>query len=541
MNELSNFCTQCNELRNHQLLAAEEKLTWDIIQKWKEGLNWSQMQHALDPNRLESMLSMVLVQTPWVNMSNSLKKKFAVAYGFRHEHTDMTPVLGFDIQANPKIWWNTFTISMRMHVVDPHQIFPWSLELCATMYDNLDTKQKGIVDEAYNLRHREDSHQHSGSDSEVHKQDYYVCTSCGQKVNLLKKLEHEKIHKTDSTSDSEISKATRLASDGFLAQDELKQGARTYTPEELGYVESSTPKQCGTCEYFKKPNICTFPMSITVKPVKGCCNKWEERKPKEKFATLTASLESVSDCGQYATYFLLAGDQVNGRGWGVTGESIPQNIGDFKGKPFVVTTSDWIQDSPYGKIWNHPSTEHWPILGIARAGSYDVNDKKLIFGFQDKFRTGEITEVFFKDGSWRAIVKKDLKFKDMPWPPFCSPAIYKEDSTEQDGALTKWTALHLAGLDAKPAYGNIAILHGTCNGNGTTCSTHLKTASKTDLKFIKTITAHKINMTLSKWRISNLTSFSNSDTQILKVLDQSDLQNKKKKITPFEDILKNVI
>lgn len=533
-------CLQCMSedfKKKKQKSAAIETIEFEIptqedaIKWWKGLKNISKMQHADDPNRLNDAESLSFVQRTYdgYKLSEYDKKRIYLDYAFRHQEADTTKLLGFNIHDDVKIWYNTWKVSQRQHMYDPHQMYVDSLEMCQSRYENLKPEWKKVWDKLFVDKHEEEKPQSvsaSGDDLED--------------IEKIKQKELEKINKIHDTAHSEISKATRLASEGFLAQDDLKQGARTYSPEELGYVESSTPKQCGTCEYFKKPNICTFPMSITVKPVKGCCNKWEEKK-KEKIATLTASLESISSCGQYATYFLLAGDEVNGRGWGVTAESIPKNIGDFKGKPFVVTTSDWIKDSPYGNIWNHPSTEHWPILGIARAGTYDVNDKKLIFKFQDKFRTGVITDVFEKDGTWRAIVKKDPAFKDMPWPPFCSPAIYKENYMELDGSLSEWTALHLAGLDAKPAYGNIAILHGTCNGDGTTCGNHLKSASNVSIHFVRTLTAHKINMTLSKWRISGLDSFSTKNTDILAVLKNTDLIKKSKKITPFSEILKNTI
>jgi ppGpp synthetase/RelA/SpoT-type nucleotidyltranferase len=197
-----------------------------------------------------------------------------------------------------------------------------------------------------------------------------------------------------------------------------------------------------------------------------------------------ASLESES--GQYATYFLLAGDEVNGRGWGVTEESIPKNIRTFKGMPFVITSSEYIEGSPYGKIYDHPSTEHFDVLGIAPLGSFDINNVELIKQFQNFFRIGEIIDVFYKDGVWMCIVKKDTKYLHVPWPPFCSPAIYKLDPHEEDGKITKWFGLHLAGLDQRPAYGKIAILKAVCNGHLGVCGPQLiKSASLGSCKIMK--------------------------------------------------------
>ena len=75
---------------------------------------------------------------------------------------------------------------------------------------------------------------------------------------------------------------------------------------------------------------------------------------------LTASLDDsfVQDPekqGKYASYFLLKGDEVNGREWGVTSESIPLNISTFIGRPLVATGEKFIPDSPYGQQFLHPS------------------------------------------------------------------------------------------------------------------------------------------------------------------------------------------
>lgn len=196
---------------------------------------------------------------------------------------------------------------------------------------------------------------------------------------------------------------------------------------------------------------------------------------------LLASLESISDDRKFACYFLLTGDMVNGRGWGVTAESIPKQIGSFKGMPFVVTSNEFIENSPYGKIYDHPSTEHLPLLGLAKAGSFDVDDENLIHRFQNKFRIGEIIDVFEKDGIWRCIIAIDEKFRSKPLPPFVSPSLLVDDPIEAmpefEGKITKWHGLHLAGLNEKPAYGSIALLKGECQGPLSTCAIQLKNGS----------------------------------------------------------------
>ncbi|KKN32889.1 hypothetical protein LCGC14_0809150 [marine sediment metagenome] len=72
---------------------------------------------------------------------------------------------------------------------------------------------------------------------------------------------------------------------------------------------------------------------------------------------LTASLDSEfianpEKQGKFASYFLLKGDEVNGREWGVTSSSIPANIESFIGRPLVATGDKFIVEaSPTDCIW----------------------------------------------------------------------------------------------------------------------------------------------------------------------------------------------
>jgi len=96
-----------------------------------------------------------------------------------------------------------------------------------------------------------------------------------------------------------------------------------------------------------------------------------------------------------------------------------------------------------------------------------------ILSFQDKFKIGTIDEVFFDSNKnlWNAVVRLAEGVEHSDLPPFCSPALYQLDMTEREGSLTKWTGLHLAALDIRPAYGSIALLNGTCHGTSSQCKT----------------------------------------------------------------------
>ena len=197
---------------------------------------------------------------------------------------------------------------------------------------------------------------------------------------------------------------------------------------------------------------------------------------KQPFLTASLDTDFVPDPekqGKFASYFLLKGDEINGREWGVTSESIPLNISTFIGRPLVATGNKFVKDSPYGVQFLHPSITHFmqrsPEL-VAGLNPMNMND---ILKFQDRFRIGTIDDVFFNSDKnlWNASVRLAEGVEASDLPPFCSPALYQMDMTEPEGNITKWTGLHLAALDQRPAYGNIALLNGTCHGTSGQCKT----------------------------------------------------------------------
>lgn len=189
------------------------------------------------------------------------------------------------------------------------------------------------------------------------------------------------------------------------------------------------------------------------------------------------SLESYD--GRYATFFFLEGDMVNGRGWGVTKSSIPLNIKTAKEKPYVITSNTIHPNSVYGAIFDHPSLEHLVPLGLAKMGEVDPNDEELLIEFQKQFRVGKIFDTFHNnsDDTWRVEVEIDEEFRDITLPPFVSPAVWKDDDSEPDEAMSKWHVLHLTGLDVRPAYGDKAIKKAECVGQLMKCQPQLRVAS----------------------------------------------------------------
>lgn len=185
-------------------------------------------------------------------------------------------------------------------------------------------------------------------------------------------------------------------------------------------------------------------------------------------------LKLASQDSKFAKYYLIDSQDTNGNGWGVTEASIKENIKSFIDMPFVVTAKEWIPDSPYETQYDHPFIPS--------------NDLRSIFAHQEKFRVGTIVKVAKEDdnGKWYAMIKINPKYAHLSLPPFCSPAIYQIDPHESEGQMTKWIGLHLAGLMSDPAYGpRVAILRGSCSGNGTTCSHQFKMAKDSSSNAIK--------------------------------------------------------
>lgn len=212
--------------------------------------------------------------------------------------------------------------------------------------------------------------------------------------------------------------------------------------------------------------------------VKNISIKLATNKIPTKSSFLTASLDdnfipNPEKKGKFASYFLLKGDEVNGREWGVSSDSIPENIESFIGKPLVATGDKFIDKSPYGVNYLHPSIGHFSKRNPELVAGLDPMNMDHILKFQDRFKIGNIDEVFFdKDKQlWNAVVRLNEGVEASDLPPFCSPALYQLDMTEPEGNITRWTGLHLAALDQRPAYGNIALLNGTCSGTTGECKT----------------------------------------------------------------------
>lgn len=129
---------------------------------------------------------------------------------------------------------------------------------------------------------------------------------------------------------------------------------QAYDPQEVGYVESSTPKQCQTCIKFQKPNICHLPLSKPVEGINGCCNNWKENKE--------YSSEIVnSDNTDQLTIVPFVKSKLNKR---FSSEELANIIGNIK------NTKEADSDSCVSRKIRiisdeHPTMEHDQVIAIA--------------------------------------------------------------------------------------------------------------------------------------------------------------------------------
>lgn len=198
--------------------------------------------------------------------------------------------------------------------------------------------------------------------------------------------------------------------------------------------------------------------------------------------------------GRYAKYWLLNAKQVNGNGWGIAAHTAKENMAKFVGRPLVVTSAKWHGASEYGDKYEHP---YLP-----------TNDLNKIFDHQEKFRVGSIVDVQEdRHGDWYATIEMLPKFANFQLPPFCSPAIYQLDAKEDEGAISKWEALHLAALDENPAYGaRIALLKGSCVGTANECKVQFKSAKQLNATIYDENVANDVYKNKNK-RNTTLTQF----------------------------------
>lgn len=229
-----------------------------------------------------------------------------------------------------------------------------------------------------------------------------------------------------------------------------------------------------------------------------------------KTASLDESYDFPKEESKYHAYFLIKGKEINGNDWGVPDDSIDKNIQTFEGKPFLITASEFIENSPYKTKWMHPNISHFKNYMPDLVKGMDPENIKDVLTFQDNWKVGDIVKVLYDeaDDYWKAIVKPLPEYEDREFPPFTSPGIFKDNVYENDSSITGWQGVHLAGLKDRPAYGSQAIYEGSCTGTIGTC-----TKSFSDPKSL-----FETELKLTRGKISSMQSTDNPSVNVVPVL-----------------------
>jgi len=242
----------------------------------------------------------------------------------------------------------------------------------------------------------------------------------------------------------------------------------------------------------------------------------KKKKAQTRYASLDTDFVFPDDqVGQYSAYFLLAGDELNGNQWGVTEDSMPKNIQTFVGKPFVISSTDFIINSPYGQEYRHPNITDFQKHKPELVKGLDPDNMEDILTFQKPFAVGDISKIVFNDEvkDWEAIIKHRPKFVGRTFPPFCSPTL-RFDNPDDDIAEV-WAGINLTGLMDRPAYGSQSTFKGTCHD----------TLGKCTKNFFGNTSLLKTELKLARTNIAALISTDNPAVDVVPIFRKKKKQN----------------
>jgi hypothetical protein len=186
-----------------------------------------------------------------------------------------------------------------------------------------------------------------------------------------------------------------------------------------------------------------------------------EGKPRDQAIAIclnkNGSIEKFQDeNGRLFVKAFLLDATTNINQWGVTSESLEQNIGSFIGRPLVLLEN-----------FDHPATDD---LDIRHALAY-----------QELFRVGSIIDVVKHGGIWYGIIEvidpnAKEAFRSGDVPIYVSPSIAQLDALEPADRISKWMGMHLA-VVTRPAFTTRkAMFTGQCGGDPKTCLAQLRKA-----------------------------------------------------------------
>jgi hypothetical protein len=167
----------------------------------------------------------------------------------------------------------------------------------------------------------------------------------------------------------------------------------------------------------------------------------------------------------------LIDDSINQNFWHIPDNALKRYVDGFKGRPLIL----------------HPSGDHPDYIaeGVKEASPTFVQD---ILRHQEQYKIGDIVDVqyeSFKENPDRKAYFAYIrltnpeyldKVKQGASSMYVSPQIFDLDQRPPGEPTTNFLPLHLA-IVREPAYGNIAKVRASCNGEGSGCINALKKAA----------------------------------------------------------------
>lgn len=234
-----------------------------------------------------------------------------------------------------------------------------------------------------------------------------------------------------------------------------------------------------------------------------------DKTESEAWAICQSKFGSVAEVDDQQDHLFLRAflldSSVNQNAWGVSPETLAQNIQTYIGKPLVVQEDFQHPDS------GDPNYEHH-------------------LQYQERFRIGNIMGIAENKGIYSAIIdvtdpNAKEAFRNGDLPLYVSPQMFHDGvGKEPDDNAVTWRGTHLA-IVKEPAYGAVkARVTGQCNGDSKTCLAQLKRAS---CNFC-------IKKTIENYKLSNKQLETNSSLENKNVIKSSKLSEGKDEKVPTE-------
>ena len=173
----------------------------------------------------------------------------------------------------------------------------------------------------------------------------------------------------------------------------------------------------------------------------------------------------------YIKAFLI-NNEINRNFWKIPQDALKRYVDGFKGRPLV----------------KHPSGDHPDYIKEAGLDERSPTFIKDMLRYQNDYKIGDIVDVQYeslKEDPNRHAYFAYIRLTDPGYlesvkggsvSSYVSPLIFDLDFKKRGEPTTNFMPLHLAIVN-EPAYGNIARIRASCNGDGQPCIDALKKAS----------------------------------------------------------------